>query len=510
MKRYFFILISCVIGLLEVNAQYGNIVEGKCGEEVRWRFDGYTLTLSNVNKEGLTVNMDNYNVKENVAPWVKKQLKIKKVNIKSGIRNIGSCAFANCSDLQEVLFEGKDLENIGWGAFLNCNRLRNISLPVQLKEIETIAFANCRDLSSIIIPERCRLGDQAFVSCKNVKMIDVPPTAILGHHVFASETVVDGVTRHALYGGEIRRLPSYVNMGNCQEYGFSTESVDNCTNKTTSNVDYDYITSEVDTVIPVTQRMLYNTFVLIIGNQNYRFASNVPYAIHDARVFAEYCKKTLGIPAGNIHIAEDATKQMILEEEIEDWLSNMPNRDQRKLIVYYAGHGVPDTKNNNKAYILPTDVHGTNPQRGIALDALYRKLGDLAFEQTSVFLDACFSGVGRNVDHDKNPTPVVPGLRLVEIKAKQATFGEGSVVVFSAAQGNETAQGYPEEGHGLFTYYLLKELQTTQGNVDFGVMAENIKNNVSKKALELKMRKAQTPVTTSSDKIATTWSEMRF
>ena len=194
---------------------------------------------------------------------------------------------------------------------------------------------------------------------------------------------------------------------------------------------------------------------------------------------------------------------MILEEEIEDWLSKMPNRDQRRLIVYYAGHGVPDTKDKNKAYILPTDVRGVNPQRGIALDALYSKLGDLAFEQTSVFLDACFSGVGRT-------DPVVPELRAVEIKPAKATFGEGSVVVFSAAQGNETAQGYPEEGHGLFTYYLLKELQTTQGNESFGAMAKSIYDNVSTKAPQLKMRKAQTPVTTCSDKIATTWSEMRF
>lgn len=504
MKRYFFILISCVIGLLEVNAQYGNVVEGRCGEEVRWRFDGYTLTISNVNKEGLTVNMDNYNVKENVAPWIKKNLKVKKVNIKSGIKNVGSCAFANCSDLQEVLFEGKDIESIGWGAFLNCSHLRNISFPVQLKEIETIAFANCKELSSVVIPERCRLGDQAFVSCKNVKMIDVPPTAILGHHVFASEMVVDGVTRHSLYQGEIRRIPSYVNLGNCQEYGFSKESVDNCTNKTTSIVDYDYITSEVDTVIPVTQRMLYNTFALIIGNQNYRFATNVPYAIHDARIFAEYCKKTLGIPTGNIHIAEDATKQMILEEEIEDWLSQMPNRENKKLIVYYAGHGVPDTKNKNKAYILPTDVRGTNPQRGIALDALYSKLGDLAFEQTSVFIDACFSGVNRDNEG------VSEGLRGVEIEPEDATFGEGSVVVFSAAQGNETAQGYPEEGHGLFTYYLLKELQTTQGNESYGVMEDRIRANVSTQAPQLKMRKKQTPVTTCSEKIATTWRDMRF
>lgn len=503
MKRYFFILISCVIGITEISAQYSNKIEGKCGEDVHWSFDGYNLVISNVNKEGQAVSMDDYNVEQSIAPWIKKKLNVKRVQIKQGIKNIGSCAFANCSDLQEVLFEGKDLESIGWGAFLNCKHLRNISLPVQLKNIETIAFANCQDLSSVIIPERCRLGDQAFVSCTNVKMVDVPPTAMLGHHVFASEVVIKGETRHALYEGEIRRLPSYINMENCQEYGFSKEAVDNCTNKSMSNVDYDYITSEVDTVIPVTQKMLYNTFVLIIGNQNYRFASNVPYAIHDARIFAEYCKKTLGIPAGNIHITEDATKQMILEEEIEDWLGKMPNRDQRKLIVYYAGHGVPDTKNKNKAYLLPTDVRGINPQRGIALDSLYSKLGDLAFEQTSVFLDACFSGVGRT-------TSVVVGVRAVEIEPEDATFGEGSVVVFSAAQGNETAQGYPEEGHGLFTYYLLKELQTSQGNENFGVMSDNIKKNVSTQAPQLKMRKRQTPATTCSEKIATTWRDMRF
>ena len=155
---------------------------------------------------------------------------------------------------------------------------------------------------------------------------------------------------------------------------------------------------------------------------------------------------------------------------------------------------------------MPTDVRGTSPQRGIALDALYSKLGDLAFEQTSVFLDACFSGVGRT------PAPIIDdgGIRAVEIEPEDATFGEGSVVVFSAAQGNETAQGYPEEGHGLFTYYLLKELQTTQGNESFGVMADRISANVSTQAPQLKMRKKQTPATTCSEKIVTTWRDMRF
>lgn len=504
MKKNIFILILSVFGLTTVSAQYSHKIEGSCGEDVHWSFDGNSLVITNVSKKGEMVKMADYNVERNVAPWVRQKLGVRSVVIMSGIKNIGSCAFANLKDLQEVRFEGTDVETIGWGAFLNCSRLRNISIPLQTRTIETIAFANCVSLPSIIIPDRCRLADQAFVSCTNLKIIDIAPTAIIGHHTFANEVLFNGKPRHALYEGEIRRLPSYVNLGNSYEFGLSKESVDKCTTKEKSNADYDYATSEVDTIIPQGYYTRYNTYALIIGNQNYRFVSDVPYAIHDARIFAEYCKKTLGIPAENIHITEDATKQMIMEEELEDWISQIPYRDEKKLIVYYAGHGVPDIKNKNKAYILPTDVRGTNPKRGIALDEFYSKLGDLAFQQTSVFLDACFSGINRNNEG------VSEGLRGVEIEAEDATFGEGSVVVFTAAQGNETAQGYPEEGHGLFTYYLLKELQQTEGNSTYGSMSDNIKSNVSLQALQLKMRKKQTPATSCSEKITSVWRDMSF
>jgi len=504
MKRYFLILTLAILCMPEVFAQYNYRMEGKCGLDVKWSFDGVTLVISNVNKKGEPMEMDDYDISQRIAPWTKKKLNIRKVQIQRGIKNIGSCAFANCPSLQEVIFIGNDVESIGWGAFLNCAHLRSISLPVNLRNIETIAFANCTSLPSAIIPERCRVADQAYMSCNNIKMVDIAPTAIIGHLVFADEVMVNGKTRHAMYAGELRRLPSYVNIGNCQEFGLSKESVDKCTNQRKVEINYDYATSEIDTIIPVAKEANYNTYALIIGNQNYRFASNVPYAIHDARIFADYCKRTLGIPVEHIHVSEDATKQMILEEELGDWISNIPNREDKKLIVYYAGHGVPDVKNKNKAYILPTDVRGTNPQRGIALDELYSKLGELAFQQSSVFIDACFSGINRNNEG------VTEGLREVEIEAEEATFSDGNIVVFSAAQGNETAQGFPEEGHGLFTYYLLKELQTSEGLVNFGDLSDRITSNVSKQAPQLKMQKKQTPTTRFSEKIAENWRSLHF
>lgn len=507
MKRYFVVVMMTIFSLSAAFAQSSmSVISGTCGEDANWSFDGYTLNVRKiVRKNNLgSVDIDDYSLTKRVAPWLKKKLNVKRVVIGEGIKRIGSCAFANCFDIQEVVFESADMQEIGWGAFLNCKQLRNISLPVNLQSIETIAFANCSSLVSVKLPEKCRVGDQAYVSCTNLKSIEVSPTTILGHYVFASEVKTGDKLRHALYNGEIIRLPAYINPSNCNEYGFARTAVEKISDKNVSKVDYDYVTSEIDKDIPYGVFTRQNTYVLIFGNQNYRFVSKVPYAIHDARVFADYCKKTLLIPAENIHVSEDATKQMMLEEELEDWLNSIPERESKYLIVYYAGHGVPDIKNKNKAYILPTDVRGTNPQRGIALEDFYSKLGSLAFQQTSVFLDACFSGVNRDNEG------VSDGLRAVEIVPEDATFGDGNVVVFSAAQGNETAQGYPEQGHGLFTYFLLKEIRDSKGEIRFGRLADNIQTGVSRQASQLKMRKRQTPTTKASESVSETWRQLQF
>lgn len=502
MKQYIATGILIIFTILGLSAQ---IVrgEGSCGNDCKWTFDGYTLSISNTSKKGLNVDMFNYNTTKNQAPWIKKKLDVRKVEIGAGISHIGSCAFANMPNLQEVVFSDPNLSSIGWGAFLNCRQLRTISLPSNLKNIGTIAFANCDALASVSIPDQCRVGDQAYADCKNIKIIDISPTAILGHYVFASESESGGTPRHTLYTGEVRRVPPYINKGNSNEYGLAQSSVDKIVRKGASTVDYDYLTSDVDKNIPSAYLTKNDTYALVIGNQNYRFVSDVPYAIHDARVFAEYCKKTLGIPAENVHVTEDATKQMILEEELQDWVANIPDRDTKNLIVYYAGHGVPDVKNHNKSYLLPTDVRGTNPHRGIALDEFYQTLGDLDFNNTLVFLDACFSGVNRENEG------VTEGLRGVEVDAENATLGDGKLIVFSAAQGNETAQGYPEEGHGLFTYYLLKELRDSNG-LTLGELTDRVTANVSQTAPQMKMRKKQTPSATASDNVGHKWRKMQF
>lgn len=503
MKKILLSAIMAIVCVGTASAQYDfSQISGKCGEDLIWTFDGQTLMIQNVNKKYTPMPMADYDTKK-VAPWTKKKLDVQKVVIGAFITRIGSCAFAECRNLRTVEFETQQVETIGWGAFLNCRKLDNLSFPTSLTSIETIAFANCFSISTLTIPEHCKVGDMAFLSCNKLSRLSIAKTANLGDAVFASEEYdIDGnVVAHKYYNRELIKMPEEITVQNCEQYGLDTETVGNFIKRRGFILDsnYDDITSNVDSMIPASSDRRSDIYALIIGNQNYsRYNTTSPdvnYAIHDARVFKEYCEKTIGVPSENIHVYEDATKHVILEESI-DWLSHIDNRGDKRLIVYYAGHGVPYTSNENKtaeAYMLPVDVKGEKPYLGISLGDFYSKIGDLAFNQTSVFLDACFSGMGRS------NRPVVKGQRSIEIETDDEKVTSNNMVVFSAAQGNETAQGYAAQGHGLFTYFLLNKLKETRGFVSYKELSDYIKDNVTKTSLRMATQKKQTPKTSSSN-----------
>ena len=257
---------------------------------------------------------------------------------------------------------------------------------------------------------------------------------------------------------------------------------------------------DVDDDIPIVVKKNEKVFAVVIANEKYQTEKAVQYANNDGRVFAEYCRKTLGLPEKNIHYVTDATLNN-LKYELK-WLQNVMKvyRGEAKVIFYYAGHGIPDEQNKN-GYLLPIDGYGSDVTTGYALDDLFKTLGNMPSKSVTIFLDACFSGAKRDGD-------MLASTRGVAIKVKQ-NAPQGNMVVFSAAQGDETAYPYNEFEHGLFTYYLLKKLQETKGDVTLGELGDYIKTKVEQQSIVVN-GKLQSPSIMSAPLIGNDWKTWKL
>lgn len=259
------------------------------------------------------------------------------------------------------------------------------------------------------------------------------------------------------------------------------------------------VLSDVDQNIPTSKKSSDDTFALIIANEDYQFVDPVKFASHDGEVFKEYCIKTLGIPEKQVRYCANASYGIISGGV--DWLCYaLNNFENSRAIVYYCGHGIPNEKTGD-AYIIPVDGKGTNTATCYSLNKLYKTLADTKASNITYFMDACFTGANKEGS-------MLVAARGVAREAKEETL-DGNTIVFSASSGDETAMTYEEKGHGLFTYYLLRKLQQTSGNVTYSELAFYIRQNVKKEAFLIN-EKPQTPVVATSPDAASTWKTMKL
>ena len=256
----------------------------------------------------------------------------------------------------------------------------------------------------------------------------------------------------------------------------------------------------IDENIPATGANSPKTFVVIVGNENYKQVARVPYALNDAKVFKEYCQKTLGVPADNIRSYPDATYAMMLTalKDIQD--ISAAYKGDISVIFYYAGHGVPSEKDRT-TYLLPVDADGAQPEVCMPVSRLYEGLANMKARSVTVFMDACFSGSQRGEG-------MLASARGVAIKAKEAA-PQGNMVIFTAASGDETAYPYREKGHGMFTYFLLKKLRDTKGETTLGELGNYIIDNVRQQSLVVN-RRGQTPTVSAAESLGETWKDLKL
>jgi len=261
------------------------------------------------------------------------------------------------------------------------------------------------------------------------------------------------------------------------------------------------LTSDVDRNIPNNPGSNPQRFALVIGNEDYHkyqkgisTEMNVEYARNDATILKEYLVKTLGFPERNVYLLLDATAGEMNQKL--DLISKLVAKagDDAELVFYYAGHGLPHEV-THIPFLIPVDVSGSNLNPAIKLSDVYQKLGASGASRVTIFLDACFTGGGR--------ASGLLAARSVRIKPSAGDLS-GNTIVFTATSGEQSALPYSKEKHGMFTYYLLKKVQETGGDITYGDLADYLIKTVSSESLHVN-EKEQDPEVRVSFEVKDEW-----
>jgi hypothetical protein len=311
---------------------------------------------------------------------------------------------------------------------------------------------------------------------------------------------------------EVNATESYNKYGEMKSLTVSLEQTLGKTQEIDVNGQYEKLiqinkvslSSDVDINIPINNISDVNNFALIIGNEDYTSYQkglsneiNVAFARNDALVFKEYCIKSFGIPENNITFLSNATvgKMQQAIDKINKLIK--ATNGKAKVTVYYAGHGLPDDL-TKEAYLIPVDVSGSDISSAIKLSTLYSKLTEFPAKQVTVFLDACFSGGGRESG--------LIASRGVKIKAKNDIL-KGNIVVFTASSGEQSSQPWKDKQHGMFTYFLLKKFQETKGNISFKELDSYLKYEVGLESVRTNSIQ-QTPQVLYSNEQKDNWEKL--
>ena len=262
-------------------------------------------------------------------------------------------------------------------------------------------------------------------------------------------------------------------------------------------------TSDIDYNIPTGKVKRENTFCIIIANENYKQKDtpNVKYAIQDGKTFQNYCFRTLGLPRDNVRLAMNAS--YLQTKELLRWMQQIADvyGKDANFLVYYAGHGVPDEKGN--CMLIPADVSINDVNNGFSLKELYATLGELTTNNVLLLIDACFSG------NDREDVAAVDEMHRGIVREVKNEIVTGNVVVLTAASNTETALSYEEKAHGMFSYYIMKKLQETEGDVTIGELYNYVKKEVMRKSTVVKGKK-QTPSVSFSSNLGDNWKNLKL
>jgi WD40 repeat protein/uncharacterized caspase-like protein len=207
-------------------------------------------------------------------------------------------------------------------------------------------------------------------------------------------------------------------------------------------------------------------WILLVGVNQYQDPTipSLQYSALDCQGLGEALKQaTEAFPAKDVRIHHDFANQRPKLQVIRNSWQEIVSaaKPQDTVLFYFSGHGFYDPSSQQVVLCL-SDTHKDKLlETGFGLKELLHWLGNCAASQQLVWLDACHSGgmtLRGNMGKDtrtslSNPTP-----ELVKVLRQKASKSQGFYALLSCDRTQQSWE-FPELGHGVFTYYLMRGLR---------------------------------------------------
>ncbi len=192
---------------------------------------------------------------------------------------------------------------------------------------------------------------------------------------------------------------------------------------------------------------------LIIGNNEYLHWPPLKTAVHDAEALASLLTSKYGYPAHEVRLLRNATRIQMLDGI--DWLQQTSGPDDH-VLIYYAGHGEYDK--NEDGWWVPVDGELRKRHQHISNSDVLNKLRAVKARHKLLISDSCFSGnlFTRGIKRTSEEMPTQP--RWIRERSQLK-----SVWGLSSGGNEPVSDGGPKwEGHSIFAYHLLAQLEANQ------------------------------------------------
>lgn len=170
---------------------------------------------------------------------------------------------------------------------------------------------------------------------------------------------------------------------------------------------------------------------------------------------------TVGFPQKQVMIHHDFTHQQPLLTNVRASLQEIvaATKPIDTVLFYFSGHGMLEPESQQVVLCLKDTRKNNLINTGLQLQEVLQLLENCSAQQQLLLLDACHSGgmtllgARGETDPQLNPTQ-----ELVEILRKRAAQRKGFYALLSCDRGQQSWE-FPQLGHGVFTYYLIRGLQ---------------------------------------------------